>query len=1184
MSSTLPEVNTAHEVKSFNDNVSADLNSLAWTVLLTLASLKVTVVLFAMAIFIVLAGTLAQVDKDIWEVVADYFRTPLAWIDVQIFFPPSFFPSQPNLPDWMVFPFPGGWLIGTAMFVNLLAAHAIRFKIQAKGSRLALGTGVIVLGMLATWLVIASGSNKDGVYASTGYGNLWFGFVAGLVLLWLGMVYAFIRQPSKTSLASGLLLTGIVLLGPLDAWLVYNGDAVQLNDSGMRILWQLLKGTFAGLVLLAGCIMVFRKRAGVVLLHGGIGLMMLSEVLTGTYAVEGQMPIAEGETVNYVMDIRTVELAVVDHSPEKTDIVTVVPEPALAVGNTITSDKLPFDLTVVDFYGNSAVRRIKEGDTNPADAGVGASAIAEPARASTGTDTGSEVDLASAYVTLTDKATGKPIGTYLFSQYLKPQTIKVDGKDYEVELRFQRSYRPFSMHLIDVRKDDYVGTATVKNYSSDLQLVDSTRGVNRKVKIWMNNPLRFAGETFYQSGYTMDPTTGKEVTTLQVVTNAGWMIPYVACMIVAVGMLTHFSIILVRFLNRRQQSERMADEAAIPIDAVTHQPSSAGNSSRLWSTANNLVVPLLVVLLFGGWALSKARVPGNRPDEMDLYEFGELPLVYEGRIKPFDTLARNSLMMISNYQTYKDEAGTKQPAIRWLLDCLADPPAALKHHVIRIDYPELKKFLDLPEQERPLYSLADIFPKLKELQDETAQARLTKEQDPAKLTTFQRKALELEQKIGVFDTLVRSFQHPRIRPESAREDLMAAIGEQQAIAQRHPPLAIPPMGEGAEWEMYSRAFTRNLVQSSMMGKEIEPATEAMSSMFFAYADKDVKRFNQELNKYQKLLRGADIPDLDLQKVDFEAFFNHFAPFYYASILYLVAFVLVAVSWLGFSKPLNSASFWLIAFTLGLHTFALIARIYISGRPPVTNLYSSAVFIGWGAVVLGMILEMVYRLGIGNVIAAVAGFAALGIAHFLALVNDGDTFVVLQAVLDTQFWLATHVVCITLGYATTYVAGLLGVLYVLRGVLTPTLTPAIGKSLARMIYGTLCFAIFFSFVGTVLGGLWADDSWGRFWGWDPKENGALIIVLWNALILHARWDGMVKDRGLANLAVAGNICTAWSWFGVNELGVGLHSSGFTEGVLLALGLFVLSQLAIIGLGCIPKDRWWSFQRHASEPVG
>ena len=113
-------------------------------------------------------------------------------------------------------------------------------------------------------------------------------------------------------------------------------------------------------------------------------------------------------------------------------------------------------------------------------------------------------------------------------------------------------------------------------------------------------------------------------------------------------------------------------------------------------------------------------------------------------------------------------------------------------------------------------------------------------------------------------------------------------------------------------------------------------------------------------------------------------------------------------------------------------------------------------------------------------------------------------------LDTQFWLATHVVCVTLGYATTFVAGLLGIIYILHERLSRVALAGAGPhDLARMIYGTLCFAIFFSFVGTVLGGLWADDSWGRFWGWDPKENGALMIVLWNALVLHARWGGMVR---------------------------------------------------------------------------
>ncbi|MFM8580484.1 MAG: cytochrome c biogenesis protein, partial [Planctomycetaceae bacterium] len=270
---------------------------------------------------------------------------------------------------------------------------------------------------------------------------------------------------------------------------------------------------------------------------------------------------------------------------------------------------------------------------------------------------------------------------------------------------------------------------------------------------------------------------------------------------------------------------------------------------------------------------------------------------------------------------------------------------------------------------------------------------------------------------------------------------------------------------------------------------------------------------------------------------------------------------------GLGRPFQWATFCALLFIFALHSAALVGRIYISGRPPVTNLYSSAIFIGWGAVLFGLVLEWVFRMGVGNYIASVTGFMTLFISFKLA--SDGDTFTVMQAVLDTQFWLATHVVCISLGYTATFVAGFLGLGYLGYALIPPFRNPRVLKSLPAMTYGTLCFAILLSFVGTVLGGLWADDSWGRFWGWDPKENGALIIVLWNALVLHARWGGMVADRGLAILAIGGNIATAWSWFGVNELGVGLHSYGFTEGVLMYLGIWVLFNLAAMALGGIVR---------------
>jgi hypothetical protein len=190
------------------------------------------------------------------------------------------------------------------------------------------------------------------------------------------------------------------------------------------------------------------------------------------------------------------------------------------------------------------------------------------------------------------------------------------------------------------------------------------------------------------------------------------------------------------------------------------------------------------------------------------------------------------------------------------------------------------------------------------------------------------------------------------------------------------------------------------------------------------------------------------------------------------------------------------------------------------------------------------------------------------------------------------------VVITLGYASTFFAGLLAILYIILGVFTPQLTqklnpasassvshksksaqPAkteIGKALGKMVYGVVCFATLFSFVGTVLGGIWADQSWGRFWGWDPKENGALLIVLWNAIILHARWGGIVRDRGIMNLAIVGNVATSFSWFGVNLLSIGLHSYGFTDTGAEYLFNFVLSQVVLLANGMLPLAAWASFR--------
>ena len=1134
--------------------------SVVLKLLMSLASLKLTVALFAMAIFLIFVGTLAQVKQDIWEVMNQHFRTWFAWVDMQVFFPPAFFPGEPpQVPGG--FWFPGGFLIGTAMGINLLAAHALRFKIQARGARLLAGLAVIALGALLTWIFVLGGSGKETIesVAPFEWSALWAAMKWTLVVLWGAGAYALLQLDKSHGIERWLLVGFEVVLGALLVFLFTFGEQATLGDSSMRILWQLIKGGLAGLVLLAGCVLVFRKRAGIVLLHGGIMLVMANELVVYGLHAEGQMQLVEGQTVDYVYDIRAVELAVVEPSDPKTDDVVVVPQWMLEETERIHHDDLPFDVQVVKYLQNSVLARPQAGEENPATRGFGLEAVAEPKRAGTGTDVGGKVDLTAAYVTLFKKGTDESLGTYLVGIAVPSQKVQLGDKNYDLQLRFVRTYKSYSVYLADVRADMYLGTDTPRNYSSDIRLVDESRNVDRDVHIWMNNPLRFAGETFYQTSY--DPGQGgREVTVLSVVNNTGWMIPYVACMLVGIGMLAQFSITLLRFLRRRGR----ADVVPAPPKGRKRVPVSTSPIERFFPVA--IVTLAAVCVLAVAW-------PRSMPtSEMKLDEFGRLPVVYRGRVKPIDTVARNTLKYLSEKQSFKDESGKTQPAVKWFLDTVARPSDVAQHHkVIRIENIEVLRTLGLERREGYRYAIDEFAGKIRELDRQVKQAS---QLDPAELSIYQKKLLELAEKLLTIQRFEMSFEPPNIRPEHAQEDLTAAVHDLDALSQMPIPLIVPPGSDRKDWDNFASAWFDGL-KDRVQGREPNPAMIAMTQMIVAYNQGDVQKFNSELAQYQSWLAENPPDDYRESTVNFEAFYHSFAPLFWALWLYVVAFVLAALGWLGWTAPLNRASYWMIVLALVLHTFALVARIDISGRPPVTNLYSSAVFIGWGGALLGLALERVYRLGIGNVIASIAGFGALAIAVF-GLDDGSDTLGVMQAVLDTQFWLATHVVCVTLGYATTFIAGLLGLVYIVRGVLTPSLTPAVGKDLGRMIYGTLCFALFFSFIGTVLGGLWADDSWGRFWGWDPKENGALMIVLWNTLVLHARWGGVVKERGLAALAVGGNIVTAWSWFGVNELGIGLHSYGFTEGVLMMLGIFALTQLAAIAMALLPKDRWWSFR--------
>ena len=614
--------------------------------------------------------------------------------------------------------------------------------------------------------------------------------------------------------------------------------------------------------------------------------------------------------------------------------------------------------------------------------------------------------------------------------------------------------------------------------------------------------------------------------------------------------------------------------------------------------------PPFLMLVMALWFFDKLQAPKDK--DFAFTVFGNLPVTANGRVQPMDSLARNSLLSLREKQTLNiepwkawNEKPKIIPATEWLANVMMNPAVADDWPVFRVDNPDLLSLLKLPEKDAAKksdginYSWNQIQPSLDTFDKENQRIQKI---DAANRTAYENGVAKMQQRLTLYAQLRNAVQpadasdwpaelaaYEKMIPEGVTaikaqqagktydqtnfNAFAALIGRYRFMSQLEPPLILPPINS-TEWRRMGDALL-----DAPRGVPVDEAMHDYAKMAGAFAANQPDEFNAALKDYISFLVPTQIRAL--AKARAEVFFNQMEPFYNAMVIYILAGLLAIFSWFNLSETLRRCSVWLIGLAFLIHTTGLIYRMVLEGRPPVTNLYSSAIFIGWGAVVLGMILEKFYKNGIGCVVSAGIGFITLIIAHHLAL--EGDTMEMMRAVLDTNFWLSTHVVAVTTGYASTFVAGFLALIYIVRGLFTKTLDEATRKSLARMIYGIVCFATLFSFVGTVLGGIWADQSWGRFWGWDPKENGALIIVLWNALILHLRWGGIIRERGLVNCAIGGNIVTAWSWFGVNMLGIGLHSYGFTEAAFKWLLLFVVSQLGFIMLGLLPARMWKSFQQ-------
>ncbi|MFI5347908.1 MAG: cytochrome c biogenesis protein [Elusimicrobiota bacterium] len=590
-------------------------------------------------------------------------------------------------------------------------------------------------------------------------------------------------------------------------------------------------------------------------------------------------------------------------------------------------------------------------------------------------------------------------------------------------------------------------------------------------------------------------------------------------------------------------------------------------------------------LFCAAWPL---LAPAPKSD-LPLTEFSRLPVLEGGRVKPLDSFARNALLVIRGTQSLPVDRKTI-PATEWLLDVMFRPEAADTQKVFVIDDPDVLGLLGLQQERERRFAYWQIEPKRDEV---GAQAQRAEKLDAGRRSRFQTNVIELSHRLDLYEQIKNTIMisgsddpvqelaiFSEVLPgalravhglktasakDKAAMKALAELLERYRFLDRAAAFRPLPPREGETGDAW-RSFGDAVVKPD--GRPPHPGLAAYALMARNYRHSDIAAFRSALSEYSAWI--ARERPVETARARDEVLFNTAQPFISGMALYLAALLAVFAWWATRRPEAESAATGIFAAAVLVHTVGLVARIWLQGRPPVTNLYSSAVFVGWVAALLGLFAEPIHKKGFAVAGGALLGFCTLLIAQHLSA--SGDTMEMMRAVLDSNFWLGTHVVTVTIGYGSTFLAGALGITWVLRRHLARKPDPETSRALVSLAYGVVAFALLFSFIGTTLGGIWADQSWGRFWGWDPKENGALLIVLWNAFILHARFSGYARERGVMLMTVVGNIVTSLSWFGVNMLGIGLHSYGFMDKAFYWLLAFGVSQVLIVWLGFLPPRFW------------
>lgn len=506
-----------------------------------------------------------------------------------------------------------------------------------------------------------------------------------------------------------------------------------------------------------------------------------------------------------------------------------------------------------------------------------------------------------------------------------------------------------------------------------------------------------------------------------------------------------------------------------------------------------------------------------------------LPVQDSGRVKPYDTFAREALRMIYGRHSFKGKVAT-DVILTWMMI----PEYWEQVDIINIPHSGLRDYLKL-ENNRKLYRPAEIF--MNERTPLLFQELRAQEQKNDKMDLFYQEAQKLENQLTLFRAISTGLAI-RVLPSEDPNGVWTSVAELQGPAREEFNKIIKTFASVAAQVTNGESLSKQ--------KKSEVAAEVKSSV------EDFKQF-------------ANYPDtVDMNKVSIEVFYNDVDVFQWSWVLYLFAGLFLLIPWLSKEpKPFFlKAGFGLAVSAFMLHTLGFAIRIYLIGRPPVSNMYETVLWVPWGTVFFAFILEYVYRRKIILIAACFMSVLCLILSGLSPGVLD-PSLQPLQPVLRSTFWLATHVLVITISYGAFMLSWGIGNFILTAYLINAEKYKKQIQQSSVAVYRANQIGVVLLAAGIILGGVWADYSWGRFWGWDPKETWALIALLGYLAVLHARMTRWIGIFGHAAWSVVSFSLVVMAWYGVNYvLGAGLHSYGFGAGGVEWVSALVVFQLLFV----------------------